>query len=726
MKSAKILIVDDLPANLRSLKRILEPLDDVEIVEATSGREALEILMHQKFAVVLLDVNMPEIDGYEVANLISNSKQHYGVPIVMVTAGGIEPKAVLKAYESGAVDYMTKPLVPLVVLNKVKQFVALHKSQQRTAVLKAEREAILDAAGDGVIKISSKGCIEYSNMQALRLLKTTEIEFIDSDFNHWFYPERIAKKYKEDLYSGTDTNIEIDNNYIVFIDRPKHDLFSLIYERLEAHGLAQHREITVISSDHLLVPVEITCTVSLSPNDSSMILLFSDISQQLAIEQRLERLANYDSLTGLANRSQLYEALNTTIDDSRQYQSIIALLLLDLDRFKEINDTLGHDVGDEVLKKIANRLIATIGSKNIAARLGGDEFAVLLTCLPQGSIDAINISEELLQEIAKPIEIGAHHLSVETSIGIACCHAGEVNVTTLMKSADIALYAAKSAGRHNYQLFVPEMAASTEDRASIETKLRLAVKKQELTVEYQPIVSVQKNKVISFEALVRWPVKEDGKMVTPDVFIPIAEQSHLIKDISEYVFDEVCCKISDWNQRYPDQDFTVSINLSPQHLREPYFVVFVYHTLRKYGVESKKINFEITETAVLTNTHQAIFSLEILRALGFGVSLDDFGTGYSSLSHLQILPVNSIKIDRSFVSKTLNCEKSITLVKAIMLIANNFELNVIAEGVELIDEVEAMRKLGCDFFQGYYFSASLTSDEVEEIIFKNEKNILEK
>ena len=769
MSTSKVLIVDDIPANLLVMRRILEPLKDIEIVEAQSGREALDLVIQEEFAIILLDVNMPEISGYEVAELISNSDHVRKVPIVMVTASVAEPKSVIRAYECGAVDYLSKPLVPLIVLNKVKQFVEFHQSQKKTDLLNAEREAILDAAGEGVLKVNERGVIEYCNLQTCKLLGADPSLVVGSHFNDWFFPEELARRFYQWIYSRrfdqasqqvaeqatkrateqgeapasddpskatselSDSSeaatkppskqvqpLEVSTRDLK-VNRPKHNLFDEVFSRLELNSVIQHREISVITHSQFITPVEVTFTITHSTLSPSMILLFSDISQQLAVQKRLEKLAKYDSLTGLANRAQFYERLGHAINASRSNDQMIALLLFDLDRFKEINDSLGHDVGDYVLKKIATRLVGNIGSNSLAARLGGDEFVVLLEYLPQGSLSAINIAENLILEVGKPIHSELHQLSVETSIGIACCQGGDSDVTTLMKSADIALYAAKSSGRHNYQLFIPEMAAYAQDRASIESRLKLAVKNNELKVEYQPIFSTSQKSYVGFEALVRWPSREDQQLITPDTFIPIAEQSHLIIDITEFVLDSVCKQIALWEKKFPEREFYVSINLSPYHLRDSKFVISFYHTMRKYLVKSKRIHFEITETAILKNAQQAIYSLGLLRDFGFGLSLDDFGTGYSSLSHLQKLPVDTIKIDKSFVSKVAQCDKSNTLIKAILLIARNFKLKLIAEGVETDEQVDQMLLMGCDTFQGFYFYRSLTPQKVEALILAKEE-----
>jgi len=483
------------------------------------------------------------------------------------------------------------------------------------------------------------------------------------------------------------------------------------------NGIHQQRGLDLHRKDKTFAPIEITRTVTFNP-ETSIIILFQDITQRKKMEDDLRQLANYDSLTGLANRVQFNRSLKQAIQNSKNSGTGCSVLLLDLDRFKQINDTLGHDTGDEVLKIIGNRLASMLNEEHIAARLGGDEFSILLHGIDENHINeySIDMARKLLFEISRPLEAEQYQLIVETSIGIVCCKDGHTDSTTLIKSADIALYEAKSSGRHTYKVFQEAMAVNTQKRANLEHQLKRALDNQELFMEYQPIIGNMDNKFIKLEALLRWRIKTTGKLVSPADFIPIAEQSHIIYEISQYALEEVCKKISEWNTNFPDVKVVVAINLSPTQLINSKIIVQLYKLLRRYNISSESIVLEITETAFINNSEYTLYILSQLRAFGFKLSLDDFGTGYSSLSHLQSMPVNTIKIDKSFVLKLNECEKARALVEAVILIATRFELDVIAEGVEETSQLKILQEMNCHQFQGFLFSRSMGEGKIDEFV----------
>ncbi|OUS23556.1 hypothetical protein A9R01_16335 ['Osedax' symbiont bacterium Rs2_46_30_T18] len=689
LQPSKILVVDDFRHNRIALNKVLQPLDNIELVEASSGSEALAKLINNEFALILLDVNMPNMDGYEVAELISSTQAHKHTPIVMLTAHDSSTKDIMRAYEVGAIDYLTKPIESTILLNKVKQFVKISQLQAKTNYLRSEREVILEAAGQGVIKFNSEGKVQFINSKACQLLQSDNDSLLGTQFNLWF---KTAER------------------------EPCHDdLFLFLRTQANAQGIFQQR-VTLYVEDNKTYLVELTCTSAKKQLDASMIVLFQDISDRLEMENRLIHLANYDTLTQLCNRGSFHEQLKRALGRAKRVKSTVALLFLDLDRFKQINDTLGHDVGDELLKGVAERLRLVLRESDIAGRLGGDEFAILLEDC-HSSADAELVAKKLVDSIRKPFVLHGKEILIETSIGISCSDNGEHNITTLLKWADIALYAAKSAGRNCHQLFIPAMSAKAQKHAVIQSKLRKIIERDLLDVHYQGQYSLTEKRFVGFEALVRWPRNGFGKTpISPGLFIPIAEQSHLIHKLGIQTLKHACRLLQAWQSSTETQHLSIAVNLSAKQINSQDFLSTTQATLDQFSFPRAQLTFELTETAFLDNTENVVKTMNSLKDMGFMLALDDFGTGYSSLSYLQKLPLDILKIDQCFVQRLGQCDKTSALVKAIITIAQAHDMNVVAEGVETKLQLDCIEQLGCSKIQGYYFSKPIPVDLINGLL----------
>lgn len=698
--ASKILIVDDHDSNRIALEKLLRAVDHIEIYHAASGNEALSSLIRHKFALILLDVNMPEMDGYEVAELISSTDAHKHTPIVMLTAHDPSAQNILKAYQSGAVDYLAKPIEPTILLNKVNQFVTLNQLQKKTYSLKSERESILEAVGQGVIKIGTCGLIKFANSKSCQLLNQNINDLSETHFNQWFQ------------FNKQDFNQPVN-------------FFNYIQEKVKKQGLFQQQEITLKPTDSPELQVEITCTPVSNVKNSSMIILFQDITKRLEMENKLTHLANFDPLTQLANRAYFHENVNRAIARAKRIKSTIILLMLDLDHFKQINDTLGHDIGDELLQEVASRLKFMLRESDMPVRLGGDEFAILLEDTSEQA--AKIVARKIIKLISTPFIIQDKEIFIETSIGIACCQNGSIDMSTLLKWADIALYEAKSTGRNCYQLFMPSMSEQREQHAFIQGKLRHILEANALSVHYQPQYSLSENCIVGFEALARWPQQGYGKeIISPATFIPIAEQSHLIHEIGEQVLKQTCELLQRWQKQPDNKHLRISVNLSPKQLNAPNFLENLRKTLSQYQFPLQKLIFEITETAILNHTVTVTQTINTIKSMGIHLALDDFGTGYSSLNYLQNLPYDMIKIDQSFIHRLASCNKTYALVKAIMTIATACEMDVVAEGVETSEQLEQVEALGCNKIQGYYYSKPLTKDQLNALLANKSNQTLKR
>jgi diguanylate cyclase (GGDEF)-like protein len=392
-----------------------------------------------------------------------------------------------------------------------------------------------------------------------------------------------------------------------------------------------------------------------------------------------------------------------------------AVLFLDLDRFKVINDSLGHVVGDKLLVGIARRLETAVRPGDTVSRLGGDEFTVLLDDLSDAG-EAEAVAGRLLEELAMPYNLGGHEVFISVSIGIALSTTGYQRPEDILRDADTAMYRAKQLGKARYEVFDQAMHTRVMDQLELERDLRRAVERQELFLNYQPIVSMDTGVIRGFEALVRWQHPERG-VIPPAKFIPTAEETGLIIPIGIWVLGEACRQMRRWQELCPaDEPLTINVNLSGKQFTQPDLLEQIKEVLRETGLDPRSLKLEITESVVMENIETATRMLEQLRALGVELSIDDFGTGYSSLSYLQRFPVGTLKIDRSFVSRMTESEGTAEIVRTVMRLAQNLGMDVVAEGVETERQREQLRALECEFGQGYYFSRPMDGEAAEAFL----------
>lgn len=434
--------------------------------------------------------------------------------------------------------------------------------------------------------------------------------------------------------------------------------------------------------------------------------------------EHFRHAAFHDSLTGLPNRSLLTDHLKLSIERSRRrIDHVFAVLFLDLDRFKNINDSLGHAAGDQLLIEMARRLGGCLRPTDAIARLGGDEFAILLDGL-QSHEEAVRIAERIQEEVARPFCLSGSEVYSTTSIGINICSGYYDNPEDILRDADTAMYHAKEKGKARYEMFDTRMHANVVAKLQLENDLRRAVENHEFVVVYQPIVSLRSGKIAGFEALVRWNHPARG-LVNPAEFIPLAEETGLITEIDTLVLGESCRQMRLWSmERGDDLPLSVSVNLSSKHFAGPDLIGRVERALCETGLESRYLKLEITESAVMDCADTAASLLTQLRELGIQLSIDDFGTGYSSLSYLHRFPVNTLKIDRSFVSRMVEGDENAEIVKTIVTLATNLGMSVVAEGVETGEQNTLLRNLNCEFGQGYFFSKPVDAATASELLLK--------
>jgi diguanylate cyclase (GGDEF)-like protein/PAS domain S-box-containing protein len=438
-----------------------------------------------------------------------------------------------------------------------------------------------------------------------------------------------------------------------------------------------------------------------------------DITERRHNQARIEQQANYDSLTGLANRSLLNDRLQQAIYTAASYGARLAVVFVDLDRFKYINDTLGHDVGDRLLQVMAERFTSAVAEGDTVARLGGDEFVLLLHG-QSGPESVTTVLERLLPMISAPLRYGQSDLEITCSIGVALYPDDGSDPATLLKHADSAMYRAKEQGRNNYQFFTEDLNRAIKERFDLENQLRRALERGQFELYYQPRVDMATRKIIGAEALIRWHLPGRG-MVSPATFIPVAEEIGLIGQISEWVLQTACAQ----NKRWIDAGLpcVVSVNISPQQFRGDGLMPLIATVLSDTRLPSGCLEIEITESTVMHAGERMVEMLHALKKLGVHIAVDDFGTGYSSLSYLKRFPVDRLKVDRSFVQHIADADDAV-IVRAIIALGHNLGLKVLAEGVETEEQLEFLRANGCDELQGFYFSKPVSAWQMTKLLAK--------
>jgi len=445
------------------------------------------------------------------------------------------------------------------------------------------------------------------------------------------------------------------------------------------------------------------------------VAIIQDISERRAAEEQLSFLAYHDTLTRLPNRVLLLERLQQAMLDAERVNRLVAVMFLDLDRFKVINDTLGHHVGDALLKAVAERLKSCVRPGDIIARLGGDEFTVVLANVAHVD-DVARVTRKIIDSFVQPFRVEDHDLFTTTSIGITLYPFDEQNPEGLLKNADAAMYHAKERGRNNFQFFTAELNVRAERRLKLETALRRALELGELSLHYQPQVEMKGGRLVGMEALLRWQNPELGN-VSPAEFIPIAEETGLILPIGDWVLREACRQIRVWHAtKFSFSKMQVAVNISGKQLRQKDFPDRVQKVLLETGLEPRYLDLELTESLLMVDAEETSDIMHVLHDMGISFSVDDFGTGYSSLSYLKRFPIDILKIDQSFVRDLATDPNDVAIVKTIIAMAHTLGMRVIAEGVETYTQLEFLRDQNCDGSQGYYCSKPLPADEFTELL----------
>ena len=483
-------------------------------------------------------------------------------------------------------------------------------------------------------------------------------------------------------------------------------------------GEALVQEYRISRSDGRVVWIRDEMTVVRGDHEDEPPLFFGvflDVSDRKRMEAELERLALYDSLTGMPNRALFNDRLTHAID-RRGRSHATAVYFLDVDRFKRINDSLGHAAGDEVLREVALRIQRTLRPEDTVARFGGDEFTVLCEAVG-GVLEAVGVADRLQRELAEPVFAGGAELRLSASIGIAMAEPGEeIQASRLVEDADAAMYRAKQRGGARTELFDMAMRERAVEELSIEQELQHGLERGELRLYYQPLVDLETGEMVGAEALIRWQHPERG-LLLPDTFLPVAEESGLIVQLGAWAVGEGCRRLRDWDRRNGHgSPFTLAVNLSARELTHPDVVTTVLDAVRRSALDPHRLTIEVTESTAMADRETGFRALRELSAAGVRIAIDDFGTGYSSLDHLREMPADILKIDRSFVAGMAANSPDSALVAAAIAMGRALEMEVVAEGIETAEQAADLRELGCPLGQGFLFSRPLPPEELDELL----------
>ena len=718
-KNPVILTIDD-EENIRDSFRLFLEDFDYTVLEAGNGKEGLEIFAREQPDLVLCDLRMPEIDGLEVLETIK--KESPDTPIIVVSGTGIIGDAI-EAIRRGAWNYLLKPIQDMSVLLH-----AINQALERSRLI-IENRAYQEHLEEEVTKRTE------ALQKAVKDLNHSHIKLKNSEEKYRSIFENLQDVYLEIGIDGRIIEISPSiSNFSRYsreelLDKKIEELFSSLYDhgqlltRLQSEDRIIDYEISLKDKGESLIPCSLNASyhVAGSRSEDKVCATLRDVSERKQAEARIEYLAYYDALTELPNRRLLLDRLEQNISRARRYKYFGAMLFLDLDRFKHINDSLGHPIGDALLKEVSKRLICDLRAEDTVSRLGGDEFVMLLSDLgpdpEEAAAAAQHKAEAIRRRLAEKYEIVGHELHVTPSIGVAMFpasgHEALESGTDILRYADTAMYRAKDDGRDTIRFFLPSMQAAADTRLAIEKELRYALEKGELSLFFQPQVNAG-GEILGAETLARWHHPEKG-FISPATFIPIAEATGLILPIGEWVLRTACQHLKAW-QENGLQIKHLAVNVSPRQFRQPNFIQQVQTILEQTGADPTMLGLELTEGMVIDNIVDTIEKMQGLKQLGIELSIDDFGTGYSSLAYLKKMPLDILKIDQSFVRDIENDVNDAAIVDTIISMAKHLDLRVIAEGVETSFELDFLEDKGCMLYQGYFFSKPLPNDEFTKLL----------
>ena len=686
-----LLLVEDNPGDARLLREMLNEAGahNTEMTQAESMGEAERHLAQALFDIVLLDLGLPDAQGLEAVRRARAVAPR--VPLVVLT--GLDDEALAtRALQEGAQDYLIKGQIETRGLLRALRYAIERKGlEEALFVVKERAQVTLNCIGDAVVCTDIEGNITFLNLVAEKM-------------TGWPWEEAVGRPMTEVFrIQGAATHDATPNPTVAALEQNR-------TVHLPSNCILIRRDGFEMPIEDSVAPIH-----DREGKATGAVIVFRDVSAARAMAEHMTHSAQHDFLTGLPNRMLLNDRVNQAIAFVGRHSKKVAVLFLDLDGFKHINDSLGHPIGDKLLQSIAKRLVGCVRCTDTVSRQGGDEFVILLSEMAQQEDAAISVLR-ILEAVAKAHSIDQHDLHLTASIGVSVYPDDGEDAETLIKNADTAMYQAKENGRQNYQFFKSVMNVRAVERQSIEESLRRALERKEFSVHYQPTVRLATGEITGAEALLRWNHPTRGP-VSPAKFIPVAEDCGLILPIGHWVLREACKQARAWLDAGLPLG-SVAVNISSMEFREDHFLENVFTTLSETGLDPRFLELELTESVLMKRVESAASVLKTLRTRGVQIAVDDFGTGYSSLSYLRKFPIDALKIDQSFVRQITSAPDDSTIVTAVISMGRSLKLRVVAEGVETQEELEFLRARLCDEAQGFHFSRPVPPEQFA-ILLKN-------
>ncbi len=695
-----VLVIDDNSNLLYSTKSIIEA-NDYQCIIADGGEAGLNVLHKMPIDIVLLDLAMPDIDGYEVLETIQ--QEAINADVVVVSGEATFANAT-KVFRDGAIDFLNKPYDPSELIRTLDNVAYkrhlkhhLHSTQKQLQESEKRYRFIVSNSPDIIYMIDHKGFFTFLNERVEELLGYKPEDLIGEHFSMLVHEDDLmmAEHVFNERRTGerASQNVEFRLKCLTDgVDSKPFESKSIVIE-LSSMGVDDKKREGI--------PFLGTYGVA------------RDISERKKAQEMIHFQAYHDLLTRLPNRELFLDRLHLAMSQASRNNSKLAVMFLDMDGFKFINDSLGHVVGDNLLQKVAQRLQQTLRDTDTVSRIGGDEFNVLLPELKHRD-EAALITQKLLYAFSKPIVLDKHEITISFSIGISIFPDDANNTEDLISNADMAMYHIKGRGKNGFEFFSDHMQGIYHHRHSIEQDIRKALDNHQFEVYYQPQFDIQQNKVIGVEALIRWNHPDKG-MMTPDKFIPVAEEMGLISEVGRFMLNAGCKQIRSWIKQ-GIEPVKVSVNVSAFQLAESDFDVILCELVRKYEIPKNLLIVEITETSLMQEMDLVLPRLRSLAKCGIGICIDDFGVGYSSLSYLQTLPIDMIKVDRSFLQCISQNSNNTCIINAIVAMAHELRLDVVIEGVETQQQLNYIKDIGCNIVQGFLLGRPLPRDEIQPLL----------
>lgn len=679
-----ILVVDD-DQLMRVMLRDTLTTAGFDVTLAEDGDIALHLFTSSRPDLVLLDLVMPGKDGCETCRDLRTLPKGQHTHVLMMTCLD-NADSIHHAFEAGATDFIAKPLNLELLVHRVRYMLRASQSVNRLAKNQARLEMLKVAVDNlpiGITFSDVNGIIIYSNPAEAQMHGYEVSELIGKEARKFSTSDRSRPMNAEQLRECGVWRRESVNV------RKNGEKFA-----------AQLTSIPVRDSDASYLGIIATC---------------EDISHRKAAEEKIHQLAYYDVVTGLPNRSMFLERLHQALSHAQRDRDKVNLIFLDLDNFKDVNDTQGHDVGDKLLRSVAERLSACLRDSDVLARLGGDEFVVV--CPSMDTQESVaTVVQRLLAIFTDPFEIEGRQLYTSASIGIAVYPDDSLDASTLFRCADTAMYQAKNDGRAQFRFFSPELNQKIIQRVALENSLRKGLEKQEFFLHYQPLWDIKTARMSAVEVLLRWQSSDYGLML-PSTFISLLEDSGLIKSVGEWVLRKACIQMREWTME-GNRELKMAVNISGKQLKHPNFLEMLTTIIQETGIDPTNLELEFTESIIMENVENTVEIFRRLKEMGIQLSIDDFGTGYSSLNYLKHFPIDRIKIDKSFVDDVNHNESDAAIIQAIVSMAQSLSLRVVAEGVENSDQLHRLTTLGCDEVQGFYLAMPMHAKALAENLGK--------